>query len=107
MWKSLFVLVIIMCTRAYSFSFCNKIDRTRRKIDFVDDRMCDLLSVRFRLCKNIKKFKKTYLIQDKAREIAIKNRLKAKFPYLNEQLIENIWEDIFFESKRLQSLYEE
>jgi chorismate mutase len=103
------MMMMIVYTRVYSFSFIQKMnmEKTRCKIDFVDNRMCDLLSIRLKLCKNMKKYKKNYHIEDKFRETNIKNRLKNKYPYINEQLIDNIWEDIFFESKRLQNLYEE
>lgn len=106
-WKLL--VILMMYTKVYSFSFYHKmnVEKIRHKIDFVDDRICDLLFIRLKLCKKMKKCKKNYHIEDKSRETNIKNRLKNKYPNINGQLIDNIWEDIFFESKRLQNLFEE
>lgn len=71
----------------------------RKKIDFVDDRIMDLLKFRLELCKELGYYKQNNHT-DTEREDQILARLCNHFD--DDDFIHKIWELIFEKSKTLQ-----
>lgn len=83
-----------------------KLEKLRKQIDEIDNRLLFLLEERFRLAKEVKKIKinNSLAIEDKNRELQILNRLKIKAASLNisQKFISKIFQQILAESKKIQ-----
>ena len=76
-----------------------KLKFLRQNIDFIDDKIYNLLDLRYKIVKEVGQQKR--VVYDRDRETSILNRLKAK-EKLNEEFVEKLWRLIFSESYKIQ-----
>lgn len=102
-WKFLFIL-ILHSSDTFRISNYQKLKIYRKKIDFIDDRIADLIDLRFQLCSKIAHEKKKDSIEDRKREEDILSRVQINHPDLSPQFINDLWTCIFEQSKQKQVL---
>jgi len=90
-----FIISLLSCT---GYSPPKMIRFLRKKIDFVDDRILDLLKIRFQICKELGYYKNTTHVIDRENEII--TRLCDK--YDDKVFIYDMWSVIFEKSKKIQ-----
>jgi len=103
--KRLFFLFCLMLNHLDGFILpSQKILIHRKQIDFIDERICDLLEARFQVCEEIGRQKKSISLQEEntEREKQIISRLKKNHPFLSDDLIDNVWKLLFTDSKERQ-----
>lgn len=76
-----------------------KLKFLRQNIDFIDDKIYNLLDLRYKIVKEVGQQKR--VIYDRDRETSILNRLRAK-EKLDDEFIEKLWQLIFSESYKIQ-----
>lgn len=103
--KRLFFLFCLMLNHLDGFILpSQKILIHRKQIDFIDERICDLLEARLQVCEEIGRQKKSISLQEEntEREKQIISRLKKNHPFLSDDLIDNVWKLLFTDSKERQ-----
>ncbi len=82
----------------------DKLDYYRKKIDVIDKSIAKLISLRFKLIKQISNYKKINKIDviDKKREMQVLKNVKKCFNKKHKKFVINIFKNIINYSKKLQ-----
>ncbi len=82
----------------------DKLDYYRKKIDVIDKSIAKLISLRFKLIKQISNYKKINKIDviDKKRELQVLNNIKKYSDIKHKKVISKIYNTIIDYSKKLQ-----